>query len=62
MSTHDHNPLLGLYGTPRSVIHSRVSSRSSKTVTPVSEQEDPEKIGVSMISLTSLKDQSTTSR
>ncbi|MDM9623398.1 hypothetical protein A6U87_25815 [Rhizobium sp. AC44/96] len=62
MSTHDHNPLLGLYGTPRSVIHSRVSSRSSKTVTPVSEQEDPEKIGSSMISLTSLKDQSTTSR
>ena len=62
MSTHDHNPLLGLYGTPRSVIHSRVSSRSSKTVTPVSEQEDSGKIGSSIVSLNCLKDQKPTSR
>ncbi|QFY64040.1 hypothetical protein FZ934_20550 (plasmid) [Rhizobium grahamii] len=61
MTTHDHDPLLALYGTPRSVIHSRVSVRG-KAVTTERESEDPEKIGSSMISLTSLKDHSTTSR
>ncbi len=61
MTTHDHDPLLALYGTPRSVIHSRVSVRA-KAVVPERESEDSEKIGSSMVSLISLKDQSTTSR
>jgi hypothetical protein len=61
MTTHDHNPLLALYGTPRSVIHSRVSVRA-KAVSPEREGEEPEKIGSSMVSLTSLKDHSATSR
>jgi len=62
MSTHDHNPLLGLYGTPRAVIHSRISARTTKTTTPVGEQEDASKIGNSIVSLICLKDQKPTSR
>ena len=61
MTTHDHDPLLALYGTPRSVIHSRVSVRC-KSVAPERESQEPEKIGCSMVSLTSLKDHSPTSR
>ena len=61
MTNHDHNPLLCLYGTPRAVIHSRVSARA-KTAPPVSEQDDPEKIGSSIVNLTCLKDHKTTSR
>ncbi len=60
MTTHDHNPLLGLYGTPRAVIHSRVSARTSKTTNPASEQEDAQKMGNS--NLICLKDQKPTSR
>ncbi|KWV42872.1 MULTISPECIES: hypothetical protein [Rhizobium] len=62
MTTHDHNPLLGLYGTPRAVIHSRVSARTSKTTNPASEQEDAQKMGNSIVSLICLKDQKPTSR
>ncbi|MBX4927436.1 hypothetical protein [Rhizobium binae] len=61
MTTHDHNPVLGLYGTPRAVIRSRVSARAKPTPAP-SEQDDPAKIGNSIVSLTSLKDQKQTSR
>lgn len=61
MSNHEHNPLLALYGAPRAVIHSRVSARNKQDA-PQSEQDDSEKIGNCMISLTSLKDQPTTRR
>ena len=61
MTTHDHDPLLALYGTLRAVIHSRVSVRA-KTVDPEREGEEPEKIASSMVSLVSLKDHPTTSR
>lgn len=61
MSAHDHDPLLALYGLPRSVVHSRVSVRA-KPVAPECEREEPEKIGNSMMSLTALKDHRTTSR
>ncbi|MFS8115098.1 hypothetical protein QD460_25505 [Rhizobium jaguaris] len=55
MSTHDNNPLLGLYGTPRAVVHKRTSVRAKPLGSP-EEQDNPEKLGLSMISLTSLKD------
>jgi hypothetical protein len=61
MAAHDHNPLLGLYGTPRAAIHSRISARA-KTTKPSCEQDDPEKIGSSIVNLTCLKDHKTTSR
>ncbi len=61
MTSHDHNPLLGLYGTPRAAIHTRISARARSTQPPC-EQEDPEKIGSSIINLTCLKDHKTTSR
>ncbi|AGS25605.1 hypothetical protein [Rhizobium etli] len=61
MTAHDHNPILGLYGTPRAVIRSRVSARA-QPMPASSEQEDPAKIGNSIVSLTSLKDHKQTSR
>ncbi|CDM60038.1 MULTISPECIES: hypothetical protein [Rhizobium] len=62
MSTRDTNPLMSLYGTPRSVVHTRVSVRAKMPVTAGEEKEDTEKLGQAMISLTCLKDHSTTSR
>ncbi|AHG50129.1 hypothetical protein RLEG12_00580 (plasmid) [Rhizobium leguminosarum bv. trifolii CB782] len=61
MTAHDHNPILGLYGTPRAVIRSRVSARA-KAIPSSSEQDDPAKIGNSIVSLTCLKDHDRTSR
>ncbi|PDT15134.1 hypothetical protein CO670_19095 [Rhizobium sp. J15] len=61
MSDHDHNPILGLYGTPRAIIRSRISERA-KTMPPSPEQDDPAKIGNSIVSLTCLKDHKQTSR
>ncbi|MGG7582005.1 hypothetical protein [Rhizobium sp. Nf11,1] len=61
MTAHDHNPILGLYGTPRAAIRSRVSARAM-TMPPSAEQEDPAKIGNSIVSLTCLKDHKQTSR
>ncbi|MBY5369153.1 hypothetical protein [Rhizobium leguminosarum] len=61
MTTHDHDPLLALYGIPRAVVHSRVSVRA-KPVTPDPEKGDAEKMGNSMISLIGLKEQKPTSR
>lgn len=61
MTSHDHNPILGLYGTPRAIIRSRVSARAQVTP-PSSEQDDPAKIGNSIVSLTCLKDHKQTSR
>jgi len=61
MTTHDHNPLLALYGVPRAVVHSRVSVRA-KPIAAESEQTDAEKIGNSMVSLIGLQDQKPTSR
>ncbi|PDS40407.1 hypothetical protein CO662_37005 [Rhizobium anhuiense] len=60
MAAHGHNPILDLYGTPRAAIRSRVSARA-KALPPPSDQDDPAKIGNCMVSLTSLKDQPTTS-
>jgi hypothetical protein len=60
MTTHDHNPMLSLYGTPRSVIHSPVSARA-KAVPPGAKRDDPEKIGSSTVDLTCLKDDELTS-
>jgi hypothetical protein len=62
MSARDTNPLISLYGTPRSVVHTRVSVRAKVPVTAEEEKEECEKLGQAMISLTSLKDHSTTSR
>lgn len=42
MTSHDHNPILGLYGTPRAAIRSRVSARA-KAMPPSAEQDDPAK-------------------
>ncbi|WP_168880161.1 hypothetical protein [Rhizobium sp. P28RR-XV] len=61
MTDHNHNPLLTLYGTPRAVIHARVSIRA-KPIQPAAEQENTEKIGNSIVSLTSLKDHLRTTR
>ena len=61
MSDHDHNPILGLYGTPRAIIRSRRSERA-KTMPPSPEQDDAAKIGNSIVSLTCLKDHKQTSR
>ncbi|HWT57643.1 MAG TPA: hypothetical protein VN284_07295 [Rhizobium sp.] len=61
MTVHDHNPILGLYGTPRATIRSRVSARAKEMVPPC-EQDDPAKIGNSIVSLTCLKDHKQTSR
>ncbi|ASR09898.1 hypothetical protein CHY08_22510 (plasmid) [Rhizobium leguminosarum bv. viciae] len=61
MSDHDHNPILGLYGTPGAAIRSRISERA-KAMPPSPEQDDPAKIGNSIVSLTCLKDQKQTSR
>jgi len=61
MSSHDHNALLSLYGTPRAVIRKRVSARA-KIAPPVREEDDPEKLGSSIVNLTCLKDHETTSR
>ena len=55
MTAHGHNPLLGLYGMPRSVVHSRVSVRA-KSLPPGCNGDEPEKIGSAIVSLTSLKD------
>ncbi|AJD46106.1 hypothetical protein C9413_22720 [Rhizobium sp. SEMIA 4085] len=62
MSKRDTNPLISLYGTPRSVVHTRVSVRAKMPVTADEEKDDSERLGQAMISLTCLKDQSTTSR
>ncbi|NLS21412.1 hypothetical protein HGP16_33535 [Rhizobium sp. P40RR-XXII] len=64
MTTHNHNPLLTLYGTPRAVIRARVSVRAKpiESSSEHSEQENTEKIGNSIVSLTSLKDHLRTSR
>ncbi|WP_434715235.1 hypothetical protein NMA58_31880 (plasmid) [Rhizobium sp. YTUHZ045] len=61
MTIHDHNPILGLYGTPRATIRSRVSERA-KAMPQSAEQDDPAKIGNSIVSLTCLKDHRQTSR
>ncbi|MBX4869889.1 MULTISPECIES: hypothetical protein [Rhizobium] len=61
MTSHDHNPILGLYGTPRAAIRSRVSARA-KAMPPSAEQDDPAKIGNSIVSLICLKDHRQTSR
>ncbi|EJT01182.1 hypothetical protein [Rhizobium sp. CCGE 510] len=61
MTAHDRNPILRLYGTPRAVIRSRVSARAEK-MPASSEQDDPAKIGNSMVSLICLKDHMQTSR
>ncbi|WP_416067804.1 hypothetical protein ACK9YZ_23675 [Rhizobium sp. ZK1] len=61
MTNHDHNALLELYGTPRAVIHSRVSIRA-RAAPPACEQEDPARIGSSIVSLICLKDHNPTSR
>ncbi len=61
MSSREHNPLLALYGAPRSVVHSRISVRA-KPVPPQCEQDDPDKVGNPMVTLISLKDHSPTSR
>ncbi|WP_168318727.1 MULTISPECIES: hypothetical protein [Rhizobium] len=57
MSDHDHNPILGLYGTPRADIRSRISERAG-TMPPLYDHDDPAKIG----SLTRLKNHQQTSR
>ncbi|WP_223216466.1 hypothetical protein [Rhizobium mesosinicum] len=61
MANHDHNALLELYGTPRAVIHARVSIRA-RSAPPACEQEDPARIGSSIVSLICLKDHNPTSR
>lgn len=61
MTSHDRNPLFTLYGTPRAVIHSRISVRA-KPAPSSSEQERTEKIGNSIVILTSLKDHLRTTR
>ncbi|GLR62001.1 hypothetical protein [Rhizobium indigoferae] len=61
MASHRHNPILDLYGTPRATIRSRVSPRA-RTMPPLYEQDDPAKIGSSIVSLTCLKDHEQTSR
>ncbi|WFU13387.1 hypothetical protein QA646_29740 (plasmid) [Rhizobium sp. CB3090] len=61
MINREHNPLLALYGTPRAVVHSRVSARA-KAMAPSCDQDDPEKIGNPVVSLTSLKDHKSESR
>lgn len=48
MTVHDHNPIFGLYGTQRATIRSHGSARA-KAVPPSSEQEDPAKIGNSIV-------------
>ncbi|MBB3136693.1 hypothetical protein FHS26_004450 [Rhizobium pisi] len=57
MSDHDHNPILGLYGTPRADIRSRISERAG-TMPPLYDHDDPAKIGSS----TRLKNHQQTSR
>lgn len=61
MTAHDHNLLLGLYGTPRAAIRSRVSARA-KAIPSSSEQDDPAKISNAIVDLTCLKDHNRTSR
>ncbi|MBX5177229.1 hypothetical protein HJB77_13260 [Rhizobium lentis] len=61
MAAHGHVPILDLYGTPRAIIRSRVSARATTTPLP-SDQDDPAKIGSSIISLTCFKDHEQTSR
>ncbi|RUM25803.1 hypothetical protein EFQ99_05725 [Rhizobium vallis] len=61
MTSHGHNPILSLYGTPRAAIRSRVSARAQVTA-PSCEQDDPAKIGNSIVNLTCLKDHKQTSR
>ncbi|ASS60249.1 hypothetical protein E0H35_36675 [Rhizobium leguminosarum bv. viciae] len=61
MSDHDHNPILGLYGTPRADIRSRISERAG-TMPPLYDHDDPAKIGSSIVSLTRLKNHQQTSR
>lgn len=60
MAAHGHNPILDLYGTPRATIRSRVSARQGHAAP--SDQDDPAKIGSSIVSLTCLKDHEQTSR
>ncbi|MBY5848288.1 hypothetical protein GR239_32680 [Rhizobium leguminosarum] len=62
MAAHGHNPILDLYGTQRAIIRSRVSERAKATTPPPSDQDDPAKIGSSIVSLTCLKDHEQTSR
>ncbi|MBY5494405.1 hypothetical protein ACCS70_24335 [Rhizobium ruizarguesonis] len=62
MAAHGHNPILDLYGTQRAIIRSRVSARAKATTPPPSDQDDPAKIGSSIVSLTCLKDHEQTSR
>lgn len=61
MAVHGHNPILDLYGTPRATIRSRVSARAKAMPSPP-DQDDPAKIGSSIVSLTCLKDHEQTSR
>ncbi|NNG73254.1 hypothetical protein HLI18_26005 [Rhizobium laguerreae] len=62
MAAHGHNPILDLYGTPRATIRSRVSARAKATPPPSDQDDDPAKIGSSIVSLTCLKDHGQTSR
>lgn len=61
MAAHGHNPILDLYGTQRATIRSRVSARA-KATPPPSDQDDPAKIGNSIVSLTWVKDHKQTRR
>ncbi|SCW81701.1 hypothetical protein SAMN02927900_05276 [Rhizobium mongolense subsp. loessense] len=44
MSTRDTNPLISLYGTPRSVVHTRVSVRAKVPVTAEEEKRESENL------------------
>ncbi len=61
MVPHGNNPLLGLYGMPRSIVRSRVSVRA-KSLPPGCKGDPPEKIGIAIVSLTSLSDDEPSSR
>lgn len=61
MAPHGNNPLLGLYGMPRSIVRSRVSDRA-KSAAPGCKGDAPEKIGSAIVSLTSLRDDEPSSR
>ena len=61
MTLHGNDPLLGLYGMPRSIVHSRISVRA-KSAPSGCKGDAPEKIGSAIVSLTSLKDEEPSSR
>lgn len=59
MAAHGHNPILDLYGTPR---HHTIACVGAPRPRRPSDQDDPAKIGSSIVSLTCLKDHEQTSR